>query len=231
MHSPNTVPTIALSHVLGLGVRLQTHEAVALAREVVAYSRGTPTLENIQLGSDGSVSFISTDGAPSVSNVADLLVRLLPPGTPKVPAPLRYTIARGLEVVEAPPVESLDEFSTLLQRFEKGASRDVLKGVLQRVARPSPPIVQPIAASPLMFRSYGSDADAPEHSLRWWVLVAAVALAASFALGFAVMDRIVDRRAAITSGVSPLVPGVSAAAVYSCRSASIGSRADARRAG
>jgi hypothetical protein len=223
--------TIALSHLLGRGVRLETHEAVALARELLAHPCGIPTAENIQLGSDGSVSCISSDGMPSVANVADLLLTLLPAGTPNVPAPLRYAIARGLEAVEAPPFGSLSEFSKVLERFEKGASRDVLKGVLQRGARSSPPIVQPIAASPLMFRSYGSDADAPEHSLRWWVLVAAVALAASFALGFAVMDRIVDRRAAITSGVSPLVPGVSAAAVYSCRSASIGSRADARRAG
>ena len=135
--------TIALSHLLGRGVRLETHEAVALARELLAHPCGIPTPENIQLGSDGSASCISTDGMPSVASVADLLLTLLPAGTPNVPAPLRYAIARGLEAVEAPPFASLDEFSTALERFEKGASRDVLRGVLQRGARPSRPIAAP----------------------------------------------------------------------------------------
>jgi hypothetical protein len=140
--------TIALSHLLGRGVRLETHEAIALARELLAHPCGIPTPENIQLGSDGSASCISTDGMPSVASVADLLLTLLPAGTPNVPAPLRYAIARGLEVVEAPPFASLGEFSSALARFEKGASRDVLKGVLRHGARPSRPIAAPIAVAP-----------------------------------------------------------------------------------
>jgi WD40-like Beta Propeller Repeat len=140
--------TIALSHLLGRGVRLETHEAVALARELLAHPCGIPTPENIQLGSDGSAFCTSTDGMPSVASVADLLLTLLPAGTPKVPAPLRYAIARGLEAVEAPPFASVGEFSSALKRFEKGASRDVLRGVLQRGARPSRPIAAPIAVAP-----------------------------------------------------------------------------------
>jgi hypothetical protein len=140
--------TIALSHLLGRGVRLETHEAVALARELLAHPCGIPTPENIQLGSDGSASCISTDGVPSVVSVADLLLALLPAGAPNVPAPLRYAIARGLEAVEAPPFASLGEFSRTLERFEKGASRDVLRGVVQRGARPSRSIAAPIAVVP-----------------------------------------------------------------------------------
>ena len=140
--------TIALSHLLGRGERLATHEAVALARELLAHPCGIPTPENIQLGSDGSASCISTDGMPSVASVADLLLTLLPAGTPNVPAPLRYAIARGLQAVEAPPFASLGEFSSLLERFEKGASRDVLRGVLQRGARPSRPIAAPLVVAP-----------------------------------------------------------------------------------
>jgi hypothetical protein len=139
---------IALSHLLWRGVRLETHEAVALARELLAHPCGIPTPENIQLGSDGSASCIATDGMPSVASVANLLLMLLPAGTPNVPAPLRYAIARGLEAVEAPPFGSLGEFSNALARFEKGASRDVLRGVLQRGARPSRPIAPPIAVAP-----------------------------------------------------------------------------------
>jgi hypothetical protein len=228
--------TIALSHLLGRGVRLETHEAVALARELLAHPCGMPTPENIQLGSDGSAYCISTDGVPSVASVADLLRTLLPVGTPNVPAPLRYAIARGLEAVEAPPFASLDEFSSALGRFEKGARRDVLRGVLQRGARPSRPIAAPtvvrppaalvvrkpaasssgqpgpIAAALPMFRSFVADggAGSPVHSSRWWALAAAAALVASFAVGFAVMDRIIDRRAA-TEPSGSASPGVSAA--------------------
>ncbi len=252
--------TIALSHLLGRGLRLETHEAVALARELLTHPCGIPTPENIQLGSDGSASCISTDGMPSVASVADLLVTLLPNGTPNVPAPLRYAIARGLEAVEAPPFGSLDEFSSALERFEQGASRDVLRGVLQRGARPSRPIATPIAgaptpvtppaagpsplaprptvvpprstlvvrkpaassseppqpiAAPPMFRSFGADgaAGSPMHASRWWVLAAAAALVASFAVSFAVAYGITDRRAATTpSGSARVSPGVLAAA-------------------
>src|SRR5687768_9325141 len=140
--------TIALSHLLGRGVRLETHEAVALARELLAHPCGIPTPENIQLGSDGSASCTSTAGMPSVANVAQLLLTLLPPGTPSVPAPLRYAIARGLEAVEAPPFASLGEFSSALERFEKGARRDMLRGVLQRAARPTRPIAAGTAVAP-----------------------------------------------------------------------------------
>ena len=249
--------TIALSQLLGRGVRLETHEAVALARELLERPCGNPTPENIALGSDGSASCISTGGTPSVAGVADLLLTLLPAGTPNVPAPLRYAIARGLEVVEAPPFASLDEFSSVLERFETGARPDVLKGVLQRGARPSRPVAAPIAVAPApvtpaaagrspvasrptvvpprptpvvrkpaassseprqpiaaaapMFSSFGADAEAgaPAHSSRRWALAAAAAVVAAFTVGYAVADRLTDRRAAAqpsdAAGESPVV--------------------------
>jgi hypothetical protein len=140
--------TVALSHLLGRGVRLETHEAVALARELLAHPCGIPTPDNIQLGSDGSASCTSTAGMPSVASVAHLLLTLLPAGTPDVPAPLRYAIARGVEASEAPPFASLGEFSSVLERFEKGETRDVLRGLVQRGARPSRPIAAPTPATP-----------------------------------------------------------------------------------
>jgi hypothetical protein len=165
-----------------------------------------------------------------VATVADLLLTLLPPGTPDVPAALRYAIARGLEAVEAPPFGSLDEFSNALARFEKGPSRDVLRGVLRRGAAagpspltPRPTVVPPrptlvvrkpaasssepsqmIAAAPLMFRSFDGHREAgpPVRPSRGWALAAAAALVGSFAMGFAVMDGI-DRRAATTPAAAP----------------------------
>ena len=59
---------------------METHEAVALARELLAHPCGIPTPENVQLGSDGSASCICADGVPSVKSVADLLRTLLPDG-------------------------------------------------------------------------------------------------------------------------------------------------------
>ena len=116
-----------------------------------------PTLENIQLGADGSASCIAADGVPSVMSVADLLLTLLPHGTPNVPAPLRLAIARGLETVEAPPFASLEEFSNTLARFEKGASRDVLRGVLQRSGLRARPIAAriPVPPTPMTARRAG----------------------------------------------------------------------------
>ena len=225
--------TIALSHLRERGVRLETHEAVALARELLAHPCGIPTPENIQLGSDGSASCISAEGIPSVRSVADLLLTLLPPGTRDVPASLRYAIARGLQVVEAPPFRSPGEFSNALARFERGASRDVLRGVLQRGARPSRPILprptlvvrkpaassseplQPNGAEPLMFRSVaaGREEASPVYASGRSALAVAAALVASFAAGFVVTDGIIDRRAATTPARSArLSPSGSAAA-------------------
>lgn len=141
--------TVALFLLRERGVRLETHEAVALARELIAHPCGIPTAENIQLSSDGSASCVGTEGLPTVASIAELLSTLLPPGTPNVPAPLRYTIARGLEAVEAPPFGSLDEFSTALARFERGPSREVLKGVLRRGARPPRPIAAAAVSAPM----------------------------------------------------------------------------------
>ena len=232
-HDAHTMLTIALSHLRGRGVRLETHEAVALARELLAHPCGIPTPGNIQLGSDGSVSCINADGMPSVKSIADLLLTLLPAGTPDVPASLRYAIARGLEVVEAPPFGSPGEFSNALARFEKGASRDVLRGVLQRGARPSRPIVParptlvvrkpaassnqpslPTTAEPLMFRSVGADreAESPVRASGRPALGVAAALVASFAVGFIVMDGITGRRAATTPAGAARVARDSAAA-------------------
>jgi hypothetical protein len=140
--------TIALSHLVQHGVRLETHEAVALAQEFLAHPCGVPTSENIQIGSDGSVSCITPGGAPSVASVAQLLMTMLPAGTPNVTAPLRFAIARGLGTAEAPAFASLDEFSNALGRFERGASRDVLKGFLQRSTRLPGPSAAPAPLTP-----------------------------------------------------------------------------------
>jgi hypothetical protein len=156
--------TIALSHLLGRGVRLTASEAVALARELLAQPSGVPAADNIQIGSDGSASCTSTNGVPSVASVAELLQTLLPAGTPDVPAPLRYAIARARRAVEAPPFASPDEFAAALARFERGARRDVLKGLLQRGARPSRAVPPAVAVTAVAGPAPGSSSHAPRPS-------------------------------------------------------------------
>jgi hypothetical protein len=207
--------TITLSHLLAREVRLDAHEAVAIAQELIARRAGVPAAGNIQLGSDGSASCVNASGTPSVLDVAALLQGLLPPGT-AVPAPLRYAIARGLGTVEAPPFDSLGAFSTALQRFEAGERREVLRGLLQRVARrpaptPAPPprpvSVAPVAAAvsvtPVAAVSVAPVSAAPvpapaAPSRTNRRLAAAAAVVASFAAGFGVMQLVSEP--ASTSG-------------------------------
>ena len=247
-----TMLTIALSHLLGRGVRLDTHEAVALARELLSHPCGIPTLENIQLGADGSVSCATTVGTPTVTSVAAILEMLLPDGTPRVPAALRYVIARGLEAVEGPRFASLNEFSAALERFEKGASREVLRGLLHRVIRPCVPaaapttvdpapapapatpasrVIRPVAVFPsrptLVLREERTDTSEPLSSTAgaapvfmsfsvgqrrlarkpaWGfsrrAIAGAGALITSFAIGFAVADRMAQNSAATPTSAS-----------------------------
>jgi len=217
--------TVALSQLLGRGVRVEPHEAVALARELLAQPCGIPTPENIQLTSDGSASCIGSEGVPSVASVAGLLLTLLPDGTPNVPAPLRYAIARGVGAVEAPPFASAGDFSSALERFERGPSREVLKGLLQRGARRARPIAAPITAPIAATRVPVTppvsappsvtprSADLPVHSTRRWAFVTAAALAASFAVGFGIGDSITGARAVTPLAASWRVSAPDSAAV------------------
>src|SRR5262249_15420438 len=64
--------------------------------------------------------------------LAILLQQLLPPGTPKVPGALRYGIARALHDVDAPPFDSIEDFSRALERFETGDRTAVVRALVER---------------------------------------------------------------------------------------------------
>jgi Tol biopolymer transport system component len=87
--------------------------------------------------------------------------------------------------------------------------------VVRKPAASSTEPPRQIAAAPPMFRSFADDREdaSPVHSLRRSALAAAAALVASFAVGFAVMDEITARPAAINPVRSARVSrGISAAA-------------------
>jgi hypothetical protein len=67
---------------------------------------------------------------PVVSEVAIFLEDLLPPGSPRVPGGLRYTMARALLNVDVPPFDSLDDFSRDLARHERGNGATLVKRAL-----------------------------------------------------------------------------------------------------
>ena len=135
--------TIPLSLLLDRGVALDTDEAVAIVQALVS-SRGVPTAETVELDSAGHARCRNDQGEPTVAALAALLQRLLP--VTGVPGPLRYTVARGIGAVEAPPFRSPDDFSQALSRFERRDRESVIQGLLSR-ARPAPPSARPAPPS------------------------------------------------------------------------------------
>jgi hypothetical protein len=153
--------TIPLSLLIERGVETDAPEAVAIV-QALASASGRPTLENVEIDSDGGARCRSSQGEPDVPALAALLDRLLPKSG--IPAALRYTVARGLGVVEAPPFESVDDFSQAIVRFETGDRAEIIRGLLARL-RPSRPVVVP-TSSPVVPPSRVAAAPAPRVRAR-----------------------------------------------------------------
>jgi hypothetical protein len=124
---------ISIAELLSTGITPSTDEAVAAARALMR-DRSSAT--------------------PEVSEVALLLRRLLPIGTAGVPGALHYAIARALREVDAPPFDSVEDFSNALARFEHGDSARSWRGLPERAqggatltaARPPGTWKRPVAA-------------------------------------------------------------------------------------
>ena len=134
--------TIPLSLLIERGVQIDAPEAVAIV-QALASAGGSPTIDNIEIDSDGDVRCRNSQGEPDVRPLAALLDRLLPKSG--IPAALRYTVARGLGVVEAPPFESVEDFSRALARFAVEDRAGTIRTLLAR-ARPSRPVAPAPAA-------------------------------------------------------------------------------------
>jgi hypothetical protein len=133
-----------IADLIAAGVELRPEEAVAIAQQLIHASAtlsdstpptaplGPPSPGNVQLRADGSVTCGGYHVTPAVFEMAILLQTLLPPGSLQVPGGLRYAIARGLLEVDAPPFDSIEEFSRVLERFEQGHRREVVRALLAR---------------------------------------------------------------------------------------------------
>ena len=127
---------IFLADLIAQGVRIDPHEAVAIAQLLMESGAVAPSPENVQLSTDGTAWCIGCDVTPAVFEIAGLLQNLIPPGTPGVAGALRYAIARALLDVDAPPFDSLADFSRSLQRFERGDRGAVVRALIGRRVKP-----------------------------------------------------------------------------------------------
>ena len=141
-----------IADLLQQGIRLQSHEAVAIAQQLI-HNRtaaalraplGPPSIDNVQLLEDGSVACLGCEVTPSTFEIAVLLEALLPSGMGQIQGGLRYAIARALLEVDAPPFDSIEDFSRTLARFERGDRRAAVRGVIRRVPVRLSPRMSPV---------------------------------------------------------------------------------------
>jgi len=134
----------SLRDVIGRVAELKPYEAVAIAQQLITLtnidvqespSLGPLSLDNVRLGMDGSVACGAGIVRPTVAEIGMLLSEMLPrEGTTRVPGALRYTIARALLDVDAPPFDSVAHLSGALARHEQGDRVAVLRDLYARAA-------------------------------------------------------------------------------------------------
>lgn len=118
--------TFFIADLKQYGLTLTAHEAVAIVQQLIRGERtagaeppyGPPTPENVEVRADGWVVCRSFESTAAAAEVAILLQELLSVGVPPVSGGLRYAIARALHEVDAPPFDSVEEFSDVLARYE-----------------------------------------------------------------------------------------------------------------
>jgi hypothetical protein len=141
---------ISLAELKAAGVNVSPQEAAAIIQSLVHTDLsaletrppfGPPTLESVTISADGSVACRGCAATPGVYELGILLQTLLE-GAPRVPGGLRYAIGRALLEVEAPPFDSLEQFSRGLERFEQGDRRALVRGLFARA-----PMAEPVATA------------------------------------------------------------------------------------
>jgi hypothetical protein len=132
-------------------------EAIAVALELIeadcdeldiAPPFGPPALDNVRLTADGRVTCSACAATPAVSEIGILLDTMLPRGGgTKVPGAVRYTIARALLEVDAPPFDSIQEIAAALRRYEQGDRRALLRDLYARMPVQAEPASAPPAGT------------------------------------------------------------------------------------
>jgi WD40-like Beta Propeller Repeat len=155
---------ISLAELRAADVSVTPQEAVAIVQSLIHSDLGAaateppfgpPTLDTVAIDADGAVCSRGCATTPAVYELGILLHSLLE-GVSRVPGGLRYAIGRALLEVDAPPFDSLGEFSRGLERFEQGDRVAVVRAIFARaeavrpaaaaatalvLARPAPAVV------------------------------------------------------------------------------------------
>ena len=142
-----------LADLFKAGVTLAPHEAVAIAQQLINDPAdalpqppfGPPSVHNVSIDASGAVTCRACETTPAVSEIAIFLQSMLERGPTRVPGALRYTIARALLDVDAPPYDSVAELSESLDRFEHGDRRQVIADVAARARTAAAPAAAVVA--------------------------------------------------------------------------------------
>jgi hypothetical protein len=131
---------ISIAELRRAGVTIAAHEAVAIAQHLIHDIRaripeppyGSPSPDNVSIGADGTVICRGCTVTLTASEIAIFLQAVLSNGAP-VPGGLRYAIARAMHEVDAPPFDSVDDFSVVLAHYERGARLDVVRALAAKM--------------------------------------------------------------------------------------------------
>jgi hypothetical protein len=135
---------ISLAELADAGVRIRYDEAIAIAQQLVHGSGGhhppfderppfgPPSPGTVFVDVDGNVTCPSCEATVAVSELGMFLHAVLAFDNGRVPGAVRYTVARSLLEVDAPPFDSLEEFSDALARYERGDRGEVIRGLIDR---------------------------------------------------------------------------------------------------
>jgi hypothetical protein len=128
-----------IAELLHSGIAVRPAEAIAIAQKLINDQHlgspqlpfGPPSIENVVIDERGSVICRASAVKPAVSEIGILLDRMLPAGA-RLPRGLRYTLARALLNVDAPPFDSIEELSSALSRFERNERDVVIRDLTER---------------------------------------------------------------------------------------------------
>jgi len=148
---------LSLQTVLNATGGFTAAEAIAVALELIesdsdeiepALPYGPPALDNVRLSAGGFVCCPACAATPAVSEIGILLDTMLPRGAgSKVSGAVRYTIARALLDVDAPPFDSIHELAAALRRYEQGDRRTLLRDLYARASVPVESATAPSAGT------------------------------------------------------------------------------------
>ena len=137
---------ISLAELLRADVALRPEEALAIAQQLMhrssesgvhpnrpnALPPGPPTPANVLLDGDGSASCPACEATLAVAEVAIVLRGVRASMPSHWVGSVRDLVARALLDVDAPPFDSLGDFSRALARHERGDRTEVVRRLLDR---------------------------------------------------------------------------------------------------